>query len=187
MIDKIKVEKGIKLVLEGIGEDIYREGLLETPARIARMYEELMSGMSKNAADVLNKTFTVNNSNIVIERNIFFYSLCEHHMLPFFGNVHIAYIPNGRVVGLSKLARIVEVYARRLQIQEKMVEEIATAIMENVDAKGVMVISEAEHLCMSMRGVRKKDSKTICISNKGIFEADSDYRNEIMQLMMVNS
>ena len=149
MIDQEKIKAGIKLILEGIQEDPNREGLRETPERIARMYEEILSGMNEDVSEHLSKTFTVENNDVVMEKDICFYSMCEHHMMPFYGKVHIAYIPDGKVVGISKLARTVEVYARRLQIQERMTTEIADAIMRELHAKGVMVMVEAEHMCMT--------------------------------------
>ena len=132
MVDKQKIEQAVRLLLEGIGEDTEREGLKETPARIARMYEELMAGMDEDAAVHLSKTFTSQNTGIVLEKDITFYSMCEHHMLPFYGKAHVAYIPDGKVVGLSKLARTVEVFARRLQLQEQLTDQIADALMDEL-------------------------------------------------------
>ena len=148
MVDKQKVEQAVRLLLEGIGEDTEREGLKETPARIARMYEELMAGMDEDAAVHLSKTFTSQNTGIVLEKDITFYSMCEHHMLPFYGKAHVAYIPDGKVVGLSKLARTVEVFARRLQLQEQLTDQIADALMDELGVKGAMVMVQAEHMCM---------------------------------------
>lgn len=169
MIDKNKIEEAVKLFLQGIGEDPNREGLLETPDRIARMCEEVFGGLNKDATEILSKRFNVENSEIVMEKDIPFYSTCEHHLLPFFGKVHIAYIPSGEVVGISKLARTVEVYARRPQIQERLTGQIADAIFENLNAKGVMVLIEAEHMCMTMRGVKKPGSKTVTVATRGAF------------------
>ena len=152
-MDTQKIEQAITMLLEAVGEDPNREGLKETPARVARMYQELLGGMDKDGKEHLSKVFSAPDSEIVVEKNIEFYSLCEHHMLPFFGNVHIAYIPNGKVVGLSKMGRLVEVYARRLQIQERMTGQIADELEKALDAKGVLVVIEAEHLCMTMRGI----------------------------------
>ena len=149
-MDKDKIKQGVQLIIEGIGEDASREGLVETPDRIARMYEEIFAGLNENASVHLSKTFSTQNTDMIIEKDITFYSMCEHHFLPFYGKAHIAYIPNGRVAGLSKLARTVEVYARRPQLQERMTVQIADAIMENLDAKGAMVIIEAEHMCMTI-------------------------------------
>lgn len=152
MVNKEKVEEAVRMLLEGIGEDCNREGLRETPMRVARMYEELLEGMDASVKDHLSKTFTAQDNQMVLEKDIPFYSICEHHMMPFFGKIHIAYIPNGKVVGISKLVRTVEVFARRLQIQERMTAEIADAIMEHLDPRGVMVMVQAEHMCMTMRG-----------------------------------
>lgn len=183
MFDKKKIEQGIKLLLEGIGEDADREGLKDTPDRVARMYEELCAGMEQNPAEHLSKTFTCDNDNVVIEKDITFYSTCEHHLMPFYGKVHIAYIPKGKVVGISKLARTVEVYARRLQIQEQMTGQIADAIEECLGAKGVLVMVEAEHMCMSARGIKKPGSRTITFAAKGMFEENDILRSEIINLM----
>ena len=185
MVDHKKVEQAIRLLLEGIGEDPDREGLAETPDRIARMYEEICGGMNEDAAEHLKKTFTAENNEMVVEKDITFYSMCEHHMLPFYGKVHIAYIPDGKVVGLSKLARTVEVFARRLQLQEQMTAQIADALMENLHPKGVMVLAEAEHMCMTMRGIKKPGSKTVSVVTRGAFEELLDiadacvYANEL--------
>lgn len=176
MIDKKKIEEAVRLLLEGMGEDVSREGLADTPQRVARMYEEIYGGLEEDATVHLSKTFTSTSSDMVIEKDITFYSTCEHHLLPFFGVVHIAYIPDGKVVGLSKLARTVEVYARRPQIQEKMTGQIAEAIMENLNPKGVMVMVEAEHMCMSMRGIKKPGSKTVTFSALGEFKENSELR-----------
>ena len=153
MIDHEKVEQAVRLLLEGIGEDVNREGLIDTPDRIARMYEEIYGGMEEDAATHLSKTFTVDSSEMVVEKDITFYSTCEHHLLPFYGKVHIGYIPDGKVVGLSKLARTVEVFARRLQLQEQLTGQIADALMERMQAKGAIVMIEAEHMCMTLRGI----------------------------------
>lgn len=172
MVNREKIIEGIKLILEGIGEDLEREGLKETPERIARMYEdELFSGMFEDVSIHLQKRFHVEDNQIVMEKEIPFYSMCEHHLLPFFGEVHIAYVPNGEVLGLSKLARCVEGFARRPQIQERMTAQIADAIMEHLNPKGVMVMVEAkEHMCMSMRGVKKPGTKTVTMVTRGCFD-----------------
>ena len=183
MMDKQKIMQGIRLVLEGIGEDPEREGLIETPDRIARMYEEICGGMYESAEEHLKKTFTAENTEMVVEKDITFYSMCEHHMMPFYGKVHIAYIPDGKVVGLSKLARTVEVYARRLQLQEKMTVEIADALMEYLAPKGVMVLTEAEHMCMTMRGVKKPGSKTVSVVTRGAFEDNERLQNMFFRMV----
>lgn len=177
MIDKFKVEQAVRMLLEGIGEDPDREGLIETPQRIARMYEEIYGGMEEDASEHLKKTFHVDNNEMVVEKDITFYSTCEHHLLPFYGKAHIAYIPDGKVVGLSKLARTVEVYAKRLQLQEQLTAQIADALMENLAPKGVMVMVEAEHLCMTMRGIKKPGSQTVTVVKRGVFEKDQDLTN----------
>lgn len=172
MVDQEKVRRAVRLLLEGIGEDPTREGLVETPDRVARMYTELAGGMDQRAADHLSKTFKVSDSGMVIERDITFYSLCEHHMLPFYGTVTIGYMPRGRVAGLSKLARTVEVFARRLQLQERLTAQIADALMEDLDCAGAIVLVEAEHMCMTMRGVQKPGTKTTTLVRRGVFEDD---------------
>ena len=182
MVDKDKIIEGVKLILEGIGEDVNREGLVDTPERIARMYEEIFSGMDEDAAVHLNKTFTAENTDMIIEKDISFYSVCEHHLVPFYGKAHIAYVPNGKVVGLSKLARTVEVYAKRPQLQERMTTQIADAIMENLGAKGVMVILEAEHMCMTMRGVKKPGSRTVTLASRGVFEENDRLANTFISM-----
>lgn len=183
MVNQEKVKEAIKLLLEGIGEDTGREGLLDTPDRIARMYEELCAGMEEDPSKHLSKTFHTDNTEMVLEKDIVFHSLCEHHMLPFYGKVHIAYIPNGKVVGLSKLARCVEVYARRLQIQERMTDQIAQAIMDHLNPKGVMVMVEAEHMCMTMRGIRKPGSKTVTVVTRGVFDGSEALQNSFYRML----
>lgn len=171
MVNKDKIIEGVKLILEGIGEDTGREGLVETPERIARMYEEIFSGMQEDVSVHLQKRFNVEDNQMILEKDIPFYSMCEHHLLPFFGKVHIAYVPEGEVLGLSKLARCVEVFAKRPQLQERMTAQIADAIMTELNPKGVMVMVEAdEHMCMTMRGVKKPGSKTVTYVSRGCFE-----------------
>ena len=169
MINQEKVRQAVRLLLEGIGEDINREGLVETPDRIARMYEEIYGGYEEYAETHLAKTFHVKNNEMVVEKDITFYSTCEHHLLPFYGKAHIAYIPDGKVAGLSKLARTVEVFAKRLQLQEQLTGQIADALMEYLQPKGVMVMIEAEHMCMTMRGIKKPGSQTVTIVKRGEF------------------
>ncbi|MBD5524068.1 MAG: GTP cyclohydrolase I FolE [Lachnospiraceae bacterium] len=183
MVDQKKIEEAVRLLLEGIGEDVTREGLKDTPGRIARMYEEIYKGMDEDPAKHLSKTFTVDSNGIVVEKDITFYSTCEHHLMPFYGKVHIAYLPDGRVVGLSKLARTVEVYARRLQIQEQMTAQIADAVMEYLKPQGVMVMVEAEHMCMTMRGVAKPGSQTATMAARGCFENDSQLRQIFFEMI----
>ncbi len=174
MVDQNKIKKAVKLFLEGIGEDPSREGLIESPDRIARMCTEIFAGMEEGASVHLSKTFVIENNEMVVEKDIVFYSVCEHHLLPFYGKVHIAYIPDGKVVGLSKLARTVETYARRPQIQEQMTGQIAESIMKYLKPQGVMVMVEAEHMCMTMRGVKKPGSRTVTLSKQGCF-AENPY------------
>lgn len=183
MIDKEKVTQGVKLILEAIGEDPEREGLIETPDRIARMYQEIFSGINQTAEEHLAKSFTVQRDDMVLEKDITFYSMCEHHLVPFYGKAHIAYIPDGKVAGLSKLARTVEVYAKKPQLQEKLTSEIADAIMEYLGAKGVMVVIEAEHMCMTMRGVKKPGTKTVTTTYRGDFKEDYRLRKEVLTLI----
>lgn len=183
MVDQEKVEQAVRLLLEGIGEDVEREGLVETPARVARMYTELMAGMETDGAEHLAKTFSVSANDMVIERDITFHSLCEHHMLPFYGTVAIGYIPDGRVAGLSKLARTVEVFARRLQLQEQLTAQIADALMEHLGCAGAIVMVEAEHMCMTMRGVAKPGTKTLTLARRGVFETDSALEQRFFELM----
>lgn len=187
MINQDKIKQAVQLLLEGMGEDVNRPGLKETPERIARMYTEIFGGMDEDAGVHLSKVFPVDHNEMVLEKDIVFYSTCEHHMLPFFGKVHIAYIPDGKVVGLSKLARTVEVFARRLQIQEQMTGQIADAIMDYLTPQGVMVMVEAEHMCMTMRGIRKPGSKTMTIACRGVFEEEERYRNQVFGLLGAGS
>lgn len=183
MIDQEKIKDAIRLLLEGIGEDVNREGLVETPDRIARMYEEICGGMEEDAGTHLSKVFHVDTNEMVMEKDITFYSTCEHHMLPFYGKVHIAYIPDGKVVGLSKLARTVEVYARRLQLQEQLTGQIADALMTHMQPKGVMVMIEAEHMCMTMRGIQKPGTQTVTIARRGDFESDPALEERFFRML----
>ena len=182
-VDTDKIKRAVVMLLEAVGEYPEREGLVETPERIAKMYEEILGGMKEDAREHLSKVFTVDSDEMVIERDIQFYSMCEHHMLPFFGKVHIAYIPKGKVVGLSKLARTVEVFARRLQLQERMTAQIADAIMEQLEPAGVMVVCEAEHLCMTMRGVKKPGTRTVNVVTRGVFSGNETLQNSFYNLL----
>ena len=182
-MDKNKIEQGVRLILEGIGENPEREGLLGTPDRIARMYEEIFSGIGQDAKEPLSKTFSATNNEMIIEKDITFYSTCEHHFMPFYGKAHVAYIPNGKVVGLSKLARTVEVYARRPQLQEQLTSQIADALMEFLQPQGAMVMIEAEHTCMTMRGVKKPGSKTVTCVCRGAFEDNEKLQNQFFTLV----
>lgn len=182
-MDHNKIEEAVRLFLEGIGEDVNREGLADTPKRIAKMCEEIFSGLNKEAGEYFNKTFLAVNNEIIIEKDIPFYSVCEHHLLPFYGKAYIGYIPDGRVAGLSKLARTVENYARRPQIQEQLTAQIADDVMEYLKPKGVIVLLEAEHMCMTMRGVQKPGTLTTTFLGRGIFENNPDMRNTFFQLI----
>jgi len=184
-MDKKMIEEGVKLILKGIGEDINREGLLGTPKRVADMYEEIFSGIGKDPADVLGPMFDENHDEIIIVKDIQFYSVCEHHLVPFVGKAHIAYIPNktGKIVGLSKLTRVFEIVAKRPQIQERLTTIVANTIMEKIKPRGVMVIVEAEHLCMSMRGVKKPNTITVTSAVRGIFRENPASRAEAMALI----
>lgn len=182
MVDQKKIEEAVTLLLEGIGEDPSREGLLETPQRIARMYGEIFGGMEEDAGEHLAKRFSVDTHEMVLEKDIVFYSMCEHHLLPFYGTAHVAYIPEGSVVGLSKLARTVETFARRPQIQERLTAQIADAVMKELHPRGVMVMLEAEHMCMTMRGVRKPGSKTVTTASRGVFLEQPELAAQFMAL-----
>lgn len=183
-MDENKIREAVRLLLEGIGEDPDREGLRETPDRIARMYGEIFAGMSEDAAGHLSRVFTVDSREMVLERDIVFYSMCEHHMLPFYGKAHIAYIPkDGRITGLSKLARMADGFARRLQVQERLTTQMADAVMEVLQPRGVLVVIEAEHMCMTMRGVQKPGSLTLTSAVRGYFEKDVKARAEAMSLI----
>ncbi|MCQ2409485.1 MAG: GTP cyclohydrolase I FolE [Clostridia bacterium] len=180
-VDSKKIEEAVKMILEAIGVDPSREGLTETPQRVARMYEEITSGYEDNSAVHLAKTFREEGSGLVFEKDISFSSTCEHHLMPFFGKVHIAYIPDGKVVGLSKLARVVDVYAKRLQLQERLNAEIADAVYKELSPKGVMVIVEGEHTCMTARGIKKVGSKTVTSAVRG--NITEDMKLEILSLI----
>lgn len=183
-MDKKKIEKAVNLIIEAIGEDPNREGLKRTPARIADMLEEILSGMNKKADDVLNIIYNEGFDEMILVKDIPFYSMCEHHFLPFIGKAHIAYIPNnGQIVGLSKLARLVEVFARRFQIQERLTSQVADAMMRILKPKGVLVVFEAEHLCMTMRGVKKPGSHTVTSAIRGVFKRDERTRSEAFNLI----
>jgi len=180
MIDKEKAKQGVRLILEAIGENPDREGLLETPDRIARMYEEIYSGIGATAEEHLTKTFTVESNDLVIEKDITFYSTCEHHLVPFYGKVHIAYIPNGKVVGLSKLARTVEVYSKRPQLQERLTKDIGNIIMKACQTDSVAVYVSGEHSCMTTRGIKKNGSKTISTYYTGDFKENNELKKEFL-------
>ena len=172
-MDRERVIRAVEELLDALGEDRRREGLIDTPRRVADAYEELLSGEGKTAQEHLSKTFTSKCGDAVIERDIWFSSTCEHHLMPFFGKIAIAYIPDGKVVGLSKLARTVEVFAKRLQLQERLTEQIAEEILKYLKPKGVMVVCEAEHTCMTCRGIKKAGSTTLTYCIKGAFPEET--------------
>ncbi|MDA1049252.1 MAG: GTP cyclohydrolase I FolE [Planctomycetota bacterium] len=178
-----RLQNAVREILAAVGEDPNREGLLETPARVARMYAELFSGLHDDPRAHLKKVFTEEYDEVVVVRDISFNSMCEHHLLPFMGMAHIGYIPNGKVLGLSKLARVVESVSHRPQVQERMTEEIARLLESELDAKGVGVVVEATHTCMTIRGVRKPGSLCVTSAMKGLFRTNISSRAEIMQLI----
>lgn len=174
----------VRELLQFIGEDPAREGLVETPSRVIRMYSEIFSGYQSDPREILSKTFEAENHNeLVIVRDIEFFSHCEHHMVPFFGKAHVGYIPSGTVVGLSKIARLVECYARRLQVQERMTTQIANAIEEVLKPQGVMVVIEATHMCMKMRGVKNPCADTVTSAVRGVFKTEAEARAEFLSLI----
>lgn len=178
-----KIESHIREILKLIGEDVEREGLLETPARVTRMYEEIFAGYSIDPRDVLGVTFDEQHEELVIVKDIVYYSQCEHHMAPFFGKVHIGYIPSGKIAGLSKLARLVEAVTRRLQVQERITSQIADTLDEVLKPNGVMVVVQGEHLCMCARGVKKPGSKTVTSAVRGQFRNSAALRSEFLELL----
>lgn len=182
-MEREKIEQGVKLLLEGMGENPGREGLMDTPERIARMYEEIFAGIGQTAEEPLSRTFSSESGEMVLEKDITFYSMCEHHLLPFYGKAHIAYIPDGRVVGLSKLARTVEVYAKRPQLQERLTAQIADALIEYLQPKGAIVMLEAEHMCMTMRGIKKPGSRTVTYAARGQFAEHEELKNRFFALV----
>ena len=182
-VDRPRIEHAVREILSAIGEDPDREGLRETPARVARMYVELFGGLHQNPRRHLSKSFSETCDEVVLVRNISFNSMCEHHLLPFMGSAHVAYLPGDRVVGLSKLARVVDEVARRPQVQERMTEEIANLLVEELHAKGVAVVIEAVHTCMTIRGVRKPGSLCVTSAMKGCFRTKASTRAELMTLI----
>ncbi len=184
-MDRNKIEQGVRMILEGIGEDVDREGLVDTPRRVADMYAEIFAGIESDPAEHFCVTFNEGHQEMVLVRDIALYSVCEHHLVPFLGRAHVAYIPgkHGRICGLSKLARVVDVFAKRPQVQERLTSQIADTIVEHLDPAGVIVVVEAEHLCMSMRGVRKPGSETVTSAVRGLFERNAATRAEAMSLI----
>jgi GTP cyclohydrolase IA len=185
-IDLAKIEHAVREILVAIGEDPDRDGLADTPARVARAYAEQFSGLSQRPEDVLGTVFDADHDELILVRDIALYSTCEHHLVPFFGFAHVAYIPNekGQITGLSKLARLVDIYARRPQVQERMTSQIADALMNVLEPRGVLVVIEAEHLCMSMRGVRKPGAKTVTSAVRGSIRDSDRTRAEAMSLLL---
>ena len=184
-VDQARIERAVREILLAVGEDPERDGLVDTPARVARMYAEQFAGMRQGPEDVLTTVFDSEHDEIVLVKDIDMYSMCEHHLVPFFGKAHIGYMPNekGKITGLSKLARLVDVYARRPQVQERMTSQIADALVDTLDPRGVVVVIEAEHLCMTMRGVRKPGAKTVTSAVRGSFRDNDVTRAEAMSLI----
>jgi GTP cyclohydrolase I len=184
-MDRDKIEAGVRLILEGVGEDPSREGLLDTPRRVADMYGEIFAGLEQDPGEHFCVTFNEDHQEMVLVRDIPLYSVCEHHLVPFIGKAHVAYVPgaHGRICGLSKIARVVDVFAKRPQVQERLTSQIADTICEHLDPAGVIVVIEAEHLCMSMRGVRKPGTTTTTSAVRGIFKSKAATRAEAMSLI----
>jgi GTP cyclohydrolase I len=182
-VDSERIRGAVREIIEGVGEDPTREGLRDTPRRVAEMYAEVFSGLREDPADVLSIGFEEGHQEMVIVKDIPFYSMCEHHFLPFHGVAHVGYIPSGRVVGLSKLARAVEILARRPQLQERLSTQLAEVIMKTLEPQGVAVVIKAEHLCMTMRGIRKPGSITVTSAMRGVFQRSAATRAEFMSLI----
>jgi GTP cyclohydrolase I len=185
-VDKKRIEKAVKEILLALGEDVSREGLRNTPVRVAEMYAELLAGMNHDPHEHLRSVFNEEYDEIVLLRDIPFYSICEHHLMPFIGNAHVAYLPRGKVLGVSKLARIVDCFARRLQVQERLTDQIADFLMDNLKSLGVAVILEASHSCMTIRGAKKPASVMVTSALRGQFKSDPRSRSEVLSLMRIN-
>lgn len=185
-VDQPRIEKAVREILCAIGEDPDRDGLIDTPARVARLYAEICGGLQEDPAEHLEKTFEVDHDEIIIVRDIPLYSICEHHLVPFFGKAHVGYLPkpSGKITGLSKLARLVDGYARRPQVQERLTTQIADALDDNLDPMGAIVVLEAEHMCMSMRGIKKPGATTVTSSVRGSFRDNPASRAEVMGLIL---
>jgi GTP cyclohydrolase I len=185
-VDLVRVEAAVRELLAAIGEDPDRDGLKQPPARVARAYAEIFGGLFVEPADVLETTFDANHDELVLVKDIPLYSTCEHHLVPWHGTAAVGYIPgmSGRITGLSKLARVVDLYARRPQVQERLTSQVADAVMDRLEPRGVIVVIEAEHMCMAMRGVRKPGSRTVTSAVRGIFQSDSRTRAEAMSLVL---
>ncbi|WP_276797916.1 GTP cyclohydrolase I FolE [Fusobacterium gonidiaformans] len=182
-MDEKRIAKAFEEILEAIGENRNREGLEETPIRVAKSYQELFSGIGQDPRKVLQRTFNVKKNDYIIEKQIDFYSMCEHHFLPFFGKIDIAYIPNGKILGFGDLLKLVDILSKRPQIQERLTEEIATYLYEELRCQGVFIRVKAKHLCMTMRGEKKENTEIITVSSNGVFEMDSQKRFEVLQLL----
>ena len=182
-VDVARIEKAVREILLAVGEDVEREGIKQTPARVAGMYSELLEGMQQDPKEHLNRIFTEKYNEIVLLRDISFYSICEHHLMPFIGSAHVAYLPAGAVLGVSKLARIVDCFAHRLQVQERLTDQIADFVMNSLKPQGVAVVLEASHSCMTIRGIKKPGSVMVTSALRGIFKTDPRSRSEIMSLM----
>lgn len=183
-MDLKKIEKGVRLILEGIGEEPERAGLKDTPARVARMYQELFSGLETPKEEILKPIEGESHDEMVLLKDIPFYSVCEHHLLPFIGKAHVAYIPSaGKIVGISELAKAVEIFAKRPQVQERLTAQLADLIMEKLKPKGAMVVIDAEHLCLSMRGLKKPGTRTVTSAVRGIFRSKESTREEMLELI----
>jgi len=182
-MDKKKIEKGIRLVLEGVGANLKLKDIAATPGRVAKMYEEILAGQFKDASSELEVILEQKHDEIILLKNIPLYSLCEHHLLPFIGKAHVAYLPDKRITGLSKIARVVDILSKRLQVQERLTTEIADVIMKKLKPKGVMVVIEAEHLCISMRGVKKPGALTTTSVVRGVFRSNAKSRQEALSLI----
>ena len=182
-VDTERIEKAVKEILLAVGEDVERDGLKGTPERVARMYSELLAGMYEDPKKHIRNVFTENYDEVVLLRDIPFYSICEHHLMPFIGTAAVAYLPSGAVLGISKLARIVDCFARRLQVQERLTNQIADFIMNSLKPRGVAVVLEASHSCMTIRGIKKPGSVMVTSSLRGIFKRDARSRNEVMSLI----
>ena len=184
-VDLEKIEQAVRQILTAVGEDVDREGLSDTPTRVAKMYTELLAGMHHDPKEHLTSVFHESYDEIVLLRDIPFYSICEHHLMPFIGKAHIAYLPDGKVLGISKLARVIDCFARRPQVQERLTVQVADFLMENLKPKGAAVVIEASHSCMTIRGIRKPGSTMVTSALRGIFKSDQRSRAEVLSLMHV--
>ncbi len=182
-IDIEKIERSFENILEALGEDREREGLKETPKRVAQSYGELFSGLLQDPKDVLQRTFTVDRNDLIVEKNIDFHSMCEHHFLPFYGKIDVAYIPNGKIVGFGDIIKAIDILAKRPQIQERLCAQLADAIYETLDCQGVFIMAKAKHMCMTMRGEKRQNSEIITTAARGVFETDSSKKMEVLSLI----